>query len=66
MECKKDENLLNCTCTYDCSHKGICCECVEYHRRLREIPGCFFSVESERTYNRSYDYFAQLVNKGKI
>ena len=66
MECKKEENLKMCTCTYPCSRKGICCECVEYHRRAREIPGCFFPMEAERTYDRSYEYFAKLVNEGKI
>lgn len=66
MECKKIENIKNCTCTYPCGRKGMCCECVEYHRRARQIPGCFFSKDSEATYDRSYDYFAKLVMDGKI
>ena len=32
MECKKDKNLKACNCTYPCSRKGICCECLAYHR----------------------------------
>lgn len=58
MECNKQKNLKICTCTYEpCSRKGICCECIAYHRKNNEIPGCFFSVEAERTYNRSIEYF---------
>jgi len=66
MECKKEENLSFCTCSYPCSRKGICCECVAYHRRAGQLPACFFPDEAERTYDRSYRYFAKLVNEGKI
>lgn len=66
MECKKEENLKMCTCTYPCSRKGLCCECVEYHRRVRQLPGCFFSTDAERTYDRSYEYFSKLVNTNKL
>ncbi|MDZ7821684.1 MAG: DUF6485 family protein [Candidatus Marinimicrobia bacterium] len=66
MECKKAENLKNCNCTYPCGRKGICCECIEYHRRKRQLPACFFSDETEKTYNRSYEYFAELVNAGEL
>ncbi len=66
MECNRTENLGLCTCTYPCSRKGMCCECVSYHRRMRQIPGCFFSPETEGTYDRSYDYFAECVNKEKF
>ena len=41
---------INCTCTYtSCSRHGKCCECVAYHRRSGEVPGCFFS-KSGSTY----------------
>jgi len=54
MECRQEENRVQCTCTYEpCSHKGICCECIAYHRRLGELPGCLFPPEVERTYDRS-------------
>ncbi|NLO99686.1 MAG: hypothetical protein GX386_05285 [Clostridiaceae bacterium] len=47
-------NTVNCTCTYtSCSRHGKCCECVAYHRRSGEVPGCFFSKSAERTYDRS-------------
>lgn len=67
MECKKDKNLGNCNCTYEpCSRKGVCCECVAYHRRSRELPACFFSESAERNYDRSFDHFARLVTAKKI
>ncbi len=48
------DNSVKCTCTYtSCSHHGKCCECVTYHRRLGEAPGCLFSKEGEKTYDRS-------------
>lgn len=58
MECKQQSNAKHCTCTYEpCSRKGICCECVTYHRRNNELPGCFFSKEGERSYDRSFRNF---------
>lgn len=67
MECKKEKNLTSCACTYEpCSRKGICCDCISYHLKSRELPGCCFSREGERTYNRSFEYFARLVNEGKV
>jgi hypothetical protein len=66
MDCKKEENLLMCNCTYPCSKKGICCECVAYHRKARQIPACFFSKEAEQSYDRSFEYFAELVNNKQL
>jgi len=58
MECKPDKNKLKCTCTYEpCERKGICCECIAYHRRSDGLPGCLFSPEVERTYDRSVARF---------
>lgn len=60
MECKKDANLTHCNCTYEpCSRKGICCECIAYHKGLNELPACFFSAEAERTYDRSIRKFIE-------
>lgn len=54
MECKIDKNKLDCTCSYEpCPRKGLCCQCVAYHRKRNELPGCFFPREIERTYDRS-------------
>lgn len=57
-ECNKDKNLKVCTCTYDpCPRKGICCECIAFHKRMKELPGCLFSTEGEATYDRSIASF---------
>lgn len=62
MECKKELHLKNCSCTYSsCSKKGICCECLEYHLKSRQLPGCCFPREAESTYDRSFEHFARLV-----
>jgi hypothetical protein len=62
MDCKKEKNLKKCTCTYDsCSRKGICCECLAYHLKARELPGCCFPENAEATYDRSFDHFVRLV-----
>lgn len=63
MSCDRvQENLEFCNCTYPgCSRKGICCECVQYHQRMRQLPGCFFSKEDEATWDRSYKNFARIV-----
>ncbi len=67
MECNKEKNLSRCNCTYEpCPRKGMCCECIAYHLRSREMPACFFSEAAERTYNRSFEHFARLVNQGKV
>jgi len=40
MQCKKQENLKNCPCDYPCERKGICCECIAYHRSNGGMPAC--------------------------
>lgn len=57
MECKKDQNMNYCNCSYPCSRKGICCECVRYHRRLGELPACYFDNKTEKTYDRSVENY---------
>ena len=66
MECNKEHNLENCNCTYPCSKKGICCECISYHLQMRQLPACCFPKEAEATYDRSFEYFARLVNAGEV
>jgi hypothetical protein len=60
-ECPRQEkNLALCNCSYDpCSRKGICCECLHYHRRNGEMPACFFDDDVERTYDRSIARFVR-------
>ncbi|MGO8716140.1 MAG: DUF6485 family protein [Smithella sp.] len=67
MECKKEINLKKCNCTYEpCGRKGMCCDCLAYHLKSRELPACCFPSGAEKTYNRSFEYFAQLVSKHQI
>jgi hypothetical protein len=53
-----------CACTYPCSRREKCCECVAYHRAHGEFPGCFFSKEAEETYDRSLEMLIR-DRKGK-
>ncbi|MCF8028919.1 MAG: DUF6485 family protein [Desulfobacteraceae bacterium] len=67
MECKQEQNLSGCNCTYEpCQRKGICCECIAYHLKSRQLPACCFPADAEATYDRSFAHFAKLVQAGKI
>ena len=67
MECQKEKNLQHCSCTYEpCERKGICCECLRYHLRHRQLPGCCFPKDAEATYDRSFEHFARLIQQGKV
>lgn len=58
-----ETNKHPCTCTYPgCARHGKCCECVAYHNRDGDFPGCFFTPEGERTYDRSLE---QLIRSRK-
>ena len=64
-ECKEEENKQRCTCTYEpCSRKGLCCDCITYHWNHRELPGCLFPPEVERTYDRSLTRFMATYSRG--
>ena len=64
MECNQAKNEANCTCTYDpCPRKGLCCECIAYHRRNGEMPGGLFPPEVERTYDRSIARFVETYQR---
>ncbi len=63
-ECSKASNIAECTCTYEpCSRKGLCCQCIMYHRAHGEVPGCLFSEKTERTYDRSIARFIEDQRK---
>ena len=63
MECKREENLQECTCSSTtCTKRGICCECVSSHRDRGEIPGCFFPKGAELSHNRSIEYFIEVYS----
>jgi hypothetical protein len=60
-ECTQKKNLASCNCTYEpCPRKGVCCECLQYHRRSGELPACYFDARAERTYDRTIAHFVEL------
>lgn len=63
-ECNADINKQKCNCSYDpCSRKGICCECITYHRKNSELPACYFPDNIEKTYDRSIERFIEIYQK---
>lgn len=54
-------NMSYCNCSYEpCSRKGKCCECLHYHRKMGELPACYFPDDVEKTYDRSIRRFVRL------
>lgn len=67
MECKQNKNLKQCNCSYEpCSRKRLCCECIQYHVKMRQLPACVFPNDAEKTFDRSYEHFSRLVGEGKV
>ena len=61
MDCPNNKtNKAKCNCTYSCDKKGNCCACLAYHRQNNELPACYFDAKSEKTYNRSLEFFISL------
>ncbi|MCX5653475.1 MAG: DUF6485 family protein [Planctomycetota bacterium] len=62
-ECvNQKKNVVDCTCTYmSCERRGVCCECVAYHRASDQLPGCFFPPEAEKTYDRSVRHYVKVM-----
>ncbi len=55
-DCSQDKNMKDCNCTYEpCPRKGICCECMTYHRKKGQLPACYFPDDVEASYDRSID-----------
>ncbi|HNV85476.1 MAG TPA: DUF6485 family protein [Candidatus Omnitrophota bacterium] len=64
MECKSASNKKKCNCSYEpCSRKGVCCDCLHYHRSMGQLPACFFPDDIERTYDRSISKFMEIHQK---
>lgn len=61
--CDQEMNKEFCNCTYPCSKKGICCECIKYHRDMGELPACYFHDDIERGYDRSIENFIRTYNE---
>ncbi len=54
-------NNVKCACTYaSCPRHGKCCECLAYHLKSRQLPGCCFPPEVEKTYDRSFAKFCEI------
>jgi len=63
MECKKERNESLCTCTYaGCDNHAVCCDCLHSHLKNKQLPGCCFPPEAEKTYDRSFAAFARAWN----
>ena len=62
MKCeRKDQNMANCNCTYSpCENKGLCCQCIAYHKKSGELPACLFDAKTERTYDRSVENYIRM------
>jgi hypothetical protein len=66
-QCDKQANISKyCNCTYSCPRKGKCCECLAYHRRMGQLPGCFFPDDEESSYDRSVDNFIRIYKEGRM
>jgi hypothetical protein len=55
--CSMETNAKSCSCTYPCDRKGLCCECLAYHRTSGELPACYFNKAAERSYDRSVENY---------
>lgn len=65
MECQKEDNLKRCPCLYtECSHYGICCECLKYHLSLNQLPACCFPDNIAKTDERSFEKFIEINKNG--
>jgi len=62
-ECKINENKAICNCSYPCEKKGMCCECLVYHKSRGEMPACFFPDDIEKTYDRSIKNFVRVYQE---
>ncbi|MFC1508102.1 DUF6485 family protein [Candidatus Omnitrophota bacterium] len=63
-ECNLKKNKSKCNCSYEpCSRKGVCCECIQYHKGMDQFPACFFPDDIERTYDRSIEKFIEVYKK---
>ena len=62
-ECRVESNAKACNCSYPCDRKGMCCECVAYHRSSGELPACYFPKAAERSYDRSMENYLRTRNR---
>jgi hypothetical protein len=63
-QCSEKKNLKNCNCTYEpCKRKGVCCECLQYHWGMGELPACLFPNDVEATWDRSVERFVSTYQE---
>ncbi len=64
-ECSKiATNMSHCNCSYDpCPRKGKCCECLQYHLAMKQLPACAFPDDAEKTYDRSFRKFVEVCHE---
>jgi hypothetical protein len=56
-------NMDKCNCSYSgCPRKGNCCDCLHYHLAKRELPGCVFPDDAEKTWDRSFEKFIEVYS----
>ncbi|MGC8739176.1 MAG: DUF6485 family protein [Candidatus Hydrogenedens sp.] len=67
QKCKNQEhNQSFCSCSYPgCPRHAVCCECLQYHLKKRQLPGCCFPPDAEKTYDRSFEAFARAWGLSK-
>ena len=64
MDCKQNHNKGQyCNCSYPCSKKGMCCDCLHSHRLHGELPACYFPNDVENTYDRSIEKFMEIYQE---
>jgi hypothetical protein len=57
-------NAEKCGCSaVTCSKRGKCCECLSYHLSQKQLPGCCFPPDVEKTYDRSFAAFIRANSK---
>jgi hypothetical protein len=61
MKCPNESaNMARCTCSYPgCPNHAACCDCLHSHLAKKQLPGCCFPPDIERTYDRSFRAFAK-------
>ena len=67
MNCKRTANKKHCNCSYEpCPRKGMCCDCLHYHRAQGQLPACLFPDDIEKSYDRSIEKFIAIYQaRGK-
>jgi hypothetical protein len=55
------KNKEFCNCSYSgCAKQGKCCECLQYHLKMQQLPACCFPKDAEATYDRSFKKFVEV------